>query len=1179
MVNLDQMMKHIYKIFAILLLVGIAVSCIQEESIIQDEVITEVGVFGDEMRLNVGFVAPDPVAMNTRAVDPDGKTLQTLYLFCFDANGLFLTTSQATVKGITDDNLSGTFSATIPKTTRIIHLLANQNMSLFDKNKYAYKTEDDVLSALEGSAGMLIYWARIEAPKNVNDLYRNVQMEDGKTIDDRTNSEAFVDWLTIETSPIDKTHRGVNGKGKPIIMLRNQAKFTIISEGDGSDANDEWKGDYFEVTGFAICNTYAFGTVAPYHIDYGFPTYDCTTFTPEFGVAEILGDDSREGGIYNWLEEKEVTLAARRDKMSDVADVSTARESYIFESHNRGTDPIDMILRGCNINSNGEKEEERYYYRVNIIDDDGELVKILRNHHYEIHISGNLTNGCPTFEEALVAPPTNNVWLSISDEVNSIRDNDFVLTVEKTDVIVEADAVTGLPEYNDLELKFNVTELGAKPIDPDKLSVYWVDDDQKISSTFNPSLVIGDMVNFDTLSGDGEIYLNLNDLADGVEYERGAIVVKYGRLQRKIRVVLMRTKTFVPAWVSSEVYGEVTGDEDSRSNVTVVFTVPETCPEELFPMDVLVTTNSLDGRAATGQVLPIVRLGDEDYGKEFSFEMNGAAITDIGYKYKFKVEEPGQYRLYFENILRMGDENIEYVTIEADHFELVTKLVTYADHTNEIILPALTPYIFNPGATEEELVKYILVPQKRFTPVVFDIALNENGVPVTELFNEEFLLYSTNLDHYPDNDGRIANTGANDYAKFSKQDFDCFFKPYNKGLWSTGGRIFGFYPREDKVNQPGFWEEVNSASGNETYDSFQIYMETNKPKSAEVVRIASNQKMSTSVINDRLLYVGRTFRSVTFELANYRPFRFAAQVNGKGNYVGDDATSGTQEPEVVDNIEFTYLPDETIAVSFDVTSFHVGEGEGIISVDPFGSAFEIFIDAPMLELQYGMNRSLYNGKNFEDISVEMFDKLEDGTHYTENKPKLEDLGNGRFVYRVDALNYEEYMHWSDAPLIYDNYYNFPQYGERKTIYFKKKSIVSSGQITVSANPDHVTYHSKTFNVSNKLIKGTISYVPEDASGNELAPVQLPFEQFVSFARVYDGARIGSLTVRSEDEYDPDASTYYELRLRGEYEFEWTDDPIKVQTQVDGEYYSTIIPDLATLYNSSDREIILNLDKE
>lgn len=1175
-------MKYISKILAILLLVGVATSCQRDDAAPQfNNPEVEVGVFGDNMLLNLNVEVSDPIDIATRAVDPDGRTLQTLHLFCFDANGLFITTSPATIKSQDSDQLSGTFSAVVPKTTRIIHLLGNQNMSVFDKNAYAYKSEDDVLSALEGSAGMLIYWARIEAPTNISQMYTDAVYtieDDGKTIDERTDAEAFVDWLTIETNPTDSKHRNVAGKGHPIVMLRNQARFTIVSEGAGSDPNDPWKGNHFEVTGFVLTNTPAFGTVAPYDVDYGFPTY---TWSEQPASAFTVNE---------WLEGGKVTSPARTDKISDVVDVVNSREQFIFESNNLGTDPVDLILRGRNI-KNGVPGEERYFYRVNLIYDtddehkgyfEGDFVKILRNHHYELHITDNLTNGCETFEEALVAPPTNNIWLSISDEVSSVRDMSFVLSVEKTDVVVETNA-DGATLTEDLYLNFDVEAIGKdeheKDIDPKRLSVAWVDDSQKVSSTFTPRFQVGDMLNFDIVgkNAKGQIHIKMNDLPQGVDFERGALVVKYGRLQRKIKIILLRPQTFVPTWVSSEVYGHVTNEESSRSNVTVVFSIPETCPEELFPFDVLITTNGLDGRAETGQSLPIVRAGDEGYGEEFSVVMpDGTTVTDIGYKYKFTVTEPGQKRVYFENIFNVADGDKEYVTVEAEYFERVTKMVTYVNYENNIVLPNLRTFAaYEPKPDEEDpdaVVRYILVPQKRYAPIKFDIGLTRGEDRyVDDISEEEFLLYSSNLDHIEDDDSRLA-----DYLyPYPKSYFDCYFKPYASTVWSSGGRIFGFYPRE---KQTGFWDED---------DTFQIFMETNKPQSAEVVRVASNQRGDVQVKDSEAIYNGATYRSVTFELANYRPFRFAAQVNGEGNYVADDATAENpeQNAEVVDHITFDYLPGQVVAVSFDVTSFKAQDGT---SVDPFGTGFEIFIDAPMLSLEKGMNKSTgYNdaGKNLEDIYVQMFDKNFSDDNY-ESKPKLEDLGNGRFVYRVDRSGDNEALYWNtlqqgdtrNRALVLDELSFIKQYGERKTIYFKKNSIVSAGEITISANPDHVTYHSKTFKVSNSPLAGAIEYYPVDENDVEsLTPEQIPFGQFVSFTRVADGSRIGSLTIKSENEDDPDAATSYELRLRAEYDFEWTNDPIKVTTSIGGNYYSAILPDLKTLYNMPNHRISLKLD--
>ena len=920
-----------------------------------------------------------------------------------------------------------------------------------------------------------------------------------------------------------------------------------------------------------MCNIPAFGTVAPYNTEYGFPTYACSTFTPEFGVI------AADGVANDWLTEKQVTLAARREKMSDIADVTTQREYYVFETNNQGTDPVDLILRGKNI-VNGEPEAERYYYRVNIIDNNGEFVKILRNHHYEIHINGNLSNGCRTFSEAMVAPPTNNIWISISDEVNSVRNKDFVLTVKKTKETVETDA-NGMPKQSELELNFNIKALNdSANVEPEKITVYWMEDDQKVSSTHAPSLVLGRNVTYNETTGDGTITLAMNKLAEGTPYERGSLVVKYGNLQRKIRIILMRTQKFVPTWVSAEVYGKTDGSRESRSNVTVVFNIPETCPQEMFPFDVLVTTNGLDGRAATGQVLPIVRSGEDGYGQEFETTApDGKTVTDLGYKYKITVNGPGQQRLYFQNIFDKKDGDVEYVTLEAEHFELTTKMVTYVEHKNKITLPFLEGYTINEGAEEEEEVKYVLVPPKRYAPVTFDITLtNENNSTLdlgTIGVNEEFLIYSTNLDHYPDGDSRIGDEEGdrNIYYPIIISDFDCTFQPYGENVWSTGGRVYGFYARRNKLEGGKFWE--TKKVDNKEHMVFQIYMETNKPNSAEVVRVASNQKGSTSVTKPSNIYNGMTFRSVTLELANYRPFRFAAQVKYDGSYRGDYKDNTTQDPETEDTLKITYVPNQDVAVAFDVTSY---EGTDGTSVHPFGSDFEIFIDAPMLVLD---EKDPQNARLLDSI-VNFFDKTADGTHEWNPKPKLEDLGNGRFVYRVNGNGYKERSYWDTEVEEYRALIPDPtipedtgitQDGERKVLKFKTKNIVSNGDIVVSANPDHVTYHSKTFKVSNEPITGSIKYKQTDEM-----EIHVPHGQFVSFAREYDGSRIGSMTVVG-DEYDTKVETHYELRLRAEYDFKWVGDPIKIITQVDGDYYSAVIEDLSTLYNNPN--IVLELEVE
>lgn len=124
---------------------------------------------------------------------------------------------------------------------------------------------------------------------------------------------------------------------------------------------------------------------------------------------------------------------------------------------------------------------------------------------------------------------------------------------------------------------------------------------------------------------------------------------------------------------------------------------------------------------------------------------------------------------------------------------------------------------------------------------------------------------------------------------------------------------------------------------------YSIYMKTNVARSAEVVRMASNQHGSPSGLpsNNEAEYTGNTYRSVTFELANYHPFRFAARVDD----IGTDVSGNAEEEETP--LTWTYEPEQEVDISFDVTSFTGSDGK---SVDPFGEEFEIYIDAPMLEI-------------------------------------------------------------------------------------------------------------------------------------------------------------------------------------------------------------------------------------
>lgn len=958
---------------------------------------------------------PDMQEVETRAVDPDGGGVQNMTLFCFDTYGLFISTATATIQST--GLLNGTFDAQVPDNTRTIHFLANQNMSEFKEDDFRGKSETEVMSVLEGSSGKMIYWARFACAP-----------DDERKINEQLDNS--------------------------IKMIRNQAQVSIA----------EWNTQWFTVTGFAVVNSNAFGTVAPYHPEQGFD--------------------------FTWPGDEDfVTLPLNDAKMSDIVDVSTSTSEYIFESKNTADDPVSVIIRG---HASGTTDD--LYYRVLLLDEKGEQLLIRRNFHYKLNIQGPLSYGQKTFEEATKAAATNNVWISISDDVKSVEDNNYILTVEETSYI--------LSSFNqDRTYTLNYTLEGKNDTqltDADKPEVTWLDGNNVAIPTLTNTFI--------TSSGEGSIRITLNPLNNNEKLE-GTLLIKKGKLQRKIKVIAIKEQSFTPAWVGTQVWGNIDEADPTanRAHVTVMFTIPETCPEELFPLRVLVSTNELDVRSAAGVALPVINDGDEGYG-----EPNG-----IGYKYVYIADAPGVQRIYFENVLNHENQETGRVIIEAEHFASVEKTFTYSENQYSITVEGLNEYnAQNPSEEnfpEDEKIYYRLVPQKRYANVQFDMQMTNlaDNRPFNAENDDEFLLYSQYLDYYKDGEESQAGVTA----------FDCTFWEIDASNWGSVGRLLMFMPRQPQ----------NPTAGTGKYS---IYMKTNRAVSAEVVRISSNQQGSPSALpdNNGAIYTGNSYRSVTFELANYNPFRFAARVNNEGT-----DTSGAEE-EVTNSLSWTYAPEQEVNIALDVTSFAGTDGK---SADPFGEEFEIYIDAPMLEIDEARLAAckLNSAKLKADPNVE-----------------------GRFIYTVDANRETERSYGNNDVINKDNTSGVNQAGERKTLPFKTRSIVSAGDIVISSNKEKVVFFDKTFTVSNTPISGTLKY----------AGANVPRNAFVSFERTRNGSRIGSVTVTADGQY--------ELRLRKEYTFNWYTDEVEFYYEdTDGNVYHKTYTNLAALFVSPD--VVLELAEE
>ena len=878
-------------------------------------------------------------------------------------------------------------------------------------------------------------------------------------------------------------------------LIRDHARVTVV---DNSSIYSD--------LAFTAVNTNAFGTVAPFN-DGGWdsPSLDNMFVTLPESDIKISGD-------------------------GDVIALSERQYQYVFETENSSADPVCVIIRGT---SGGQTK----YYRVMLIDGDGNFIPVMRNFTYQVNIEGRLDYGQDTFDAALTAPASNNVWVSVSDDVNEVSSADHSLSVKETHIVLGEDAEVFGTTNQKYTVYYTLKALRGTLTEDDKPQISWLEGNNVAQHTFASSTFT---ISADGKTAEGAIDVILFKPDVSLSTREGTILIKKGLLERKVNILTISKQDFAPAWITTNIYGGEKG-----SDVTMMFHVSEDCPEELFPIDVLVSVNDMDVRNASGMVLPIITADDERYGED-----NG-----IGYKYVLTVTEPGNQRLYLETIHKHVQGDVVEVKIEAEHFNPLTKTATFQAATDSrILINNLRSYVASTPA--DEYIYYYFVPQKIHAEVEFETHLGrvvdtpqsaENGITVTDpLGNEthfqyilpnvdfstpnvdEFLLYSQNLEHNHDKPA-----GTEYYFDFYEID---------ESKWSaTAGRVMGFLRNS---NAPG--------SKGATF-----HLRTTTPKADEVVRIASNPYGQVSVTTGTKGSLAKesyksatstgtgTYKSSVFELTTFHPFHFSAQVKKDGSVLAGSAESGSVKPQD-ETFELGYAPGQSVNVEFDITSF-MSDITGVsadqqLSVDPFGTSFDVYIDAPTLELdETAVAAAGLSSKIRKDPSVP-----------------------GRVIYTVDASRKSERAHFTGSALATDNakldLFRKPvkdddgaavssvvQTGERKVIPFKTKQIVSAGSITLSSDESKVVYYTKTFDINNTPITGNLVYGPSDA--------QVPAGTFVPFSTA-DGTRIGIVAVKENGTF--------ELRLRAEYDFTWNDSPVKFETKIAGVEYKAEFTSLAAL---------------
>lgn len=536
----------------------------------------------DELSLRFSFTIPGNTVVNTRSIDPDGEPVSSIWLFLFNESGYYLghvRANEVTYQK-TETNEGGTFSTpSIPSTVRSIHFIANYNAADVDDSELLNRTEKEVMTRFTSSSGRLVYWGR---------------------------KSYFKDNFT-----------------SPIILYRNQAAITY----NKNNLN-------LNIQGFAICNTYAKGTVVPYN-------HQNETDPFNFDLTESQGH-----AVHDY-----VTLCSGEDliKATDPEDTEVQNEwglRYIFEHENAQDDPMFAIFK-----------IDGKYYKLMIVDDQSNPYKIIRNHRYifNFHSAPPTTLGYATFEEAKNGVAANNVWVSIDNELPSIGDGTSALTIE-------GETTRIYTERKDEVINFTCT--GG--ITSDQVTATWLSNEGLASSDLN--------LQYDPATGKGSVTVSLNEIADTPQY--GTLQIKAGKYPRTIQIVYLNKFDFAPVWTSSSV------PRRSGEPVSIVFNIPDTYPEELFPVECKISCNLFD--ANTNNQLEVIE-------EKTSFTIDGKEVVrDWDYKYVYKADKPGLHRVDFKTLINSYPDNPatekEVLTwfLEAPYFNTIERTINmvndeYAD--------------------------------------------------------------------------------------------------------------------------------------------------------------------------------------------------------------------------------------------------------------------------------------------------------------------------------------------------------------------------------------------------------------------------------------------------------------------------------------------------------------------
>lgn len=767
------------------------------------------------MLVRFGTEIPGMPQVSTRAVDPDGYGVNSLWLFCFDQYRHYIGHVAATnvTSNVADGGVSGNFEATIPGATRHIHFIANLNVNDFEDAPNLGRLDTEVIPQFTTTSGLLSYWGY------------------------------------MKFASADELAAFAGGEGSTVYMFRNQARIRYQRIDDGTDLS---------IKGMAIINQYSRGTVAPFNKNAG------------EGVDPFAFSNAAAITSPTLCADEDVLVAVDPEDVSQFGESSVGR--FVFEHANSAEDPMYLIFR---INTTGGSTEDGNwtgsdkYYKIALVDAEGNSLPVLRNHEYVINFKGiPETGGYATFAEAKEGAAANNVWVSIDQTIPSITDGNSVLSIvgETTQIIMQK-SLTADGSY-----VIHYTWYNGEGTTQSAPEVTWVQNSGIAEAAIGNSFTPGTDVNN---PGEGTITIKPTTIGDP---QYGVLQVKAGKFVRTVKLISLANFSFTPVWTSSGL------PMKSGEPVAIAFTIPDNFPQELFPLDVKLACNLFDDDGTN-----VDMNGNQTFLDvvtevcDFTVIEDGTEVNykrDWPHKYVYTVDKPGLHRINFKTLIDNytpnpgEDPRIEFF-LEANAFTTVRSLIYMNDEG--------TSYRIALGTGDPENLTWATGNSASVT------------VPpaVGQSFDLHFKFYDGNTPIEP-NAGEVLRL----YLDITKM------KPKTTGIDLSKDPIYD-------PNKGWYYTYTVPETLRETYDKsgVTIPMETVSADCDTYLRVSSQLNADGTFPTG-----SRTYRSAILTIANMETFDFDVSLSDGSNTGKELSIKYGPELPVSVNVKFpaevlTYRPD------------------------------------------------------------------------------------------------------------------------------------------------------------------------------------------------------------------------------------------------------------------------------